>query len=212
MNKALAIGCAVVLLLIGAVVGVAIWQGPKLLAKGKGLVQDAMAKGARISAMENGWQPPSTEPDASWFPDEVGNWKLERSEPTSSARELNIERKGHRATYRSGAGLMEVLVVPANDLEKGEMIDRISNALGSRPDFQSDSHGVKVSISGGSSSMTTTLGNRTTIQRNGERAQFWWIKGWLFIFRPRGEADPEVFSDAYIGGMLPVSPQVESKQ
>jgi hypothetical protein len=211
MNRTLAIGCAVVLFIIAAVIGLAAWQAPKLIAKGKGLVVDAMTKQARINSMEGYWQPPSAEPDANWFPAAVGDWKLTSTEPVTTIPELHLQRHGQRASYHSEAGDMDVLVIPANEMEKGPMIAQISATLGARHETVTDVGGVKIGTSSSSSSMTSTWGNRTTTNHNGELAQFWWIKGWLFIFRPRGNFEPEKFSDLYIGGVPAESPKVEKE-
>jgi hypothetical protein len=209
MNRNFAIGCVVVLLLLGAVVAVVISQAPKLLKKGTALVMQTMADEARISALEKAWQPPSASPDAAWFPSTIGEGGLERSAPRTGIPELNISRAGQHATYRTGAGPIEVDVVPANDLEKETLLSRAEEALGNRRenDASVNTGGLQVSVHSGTSRVTTSSGNRKHVKIGGnEHTRFWWVKGTLFIFRARGAADSETFPEEYLRSISPATP------
>lgn len=214
MNRNFAIGCGAVIAVIVAFVGVLIPETPKFLEKGKAMVGQAIADEMRIAALEKAWQPPSATVDSQWFPSTVGDWKLERSEPRSGIPELNIDRAGHHATYRTGAGPIEVDIVPANDLEKATLISRAEDALSNRRQTVASTNtgGVEVSVNRGSSRTTTTRGQRTHVKIGGnEHTRFWWVKGTLFIFRARGGADSEVFPEEYLRAISPTTPPAEPK-
>lgn len=189
MKKVL-IGCAGVLVLIAAIVGVAISQAPKLISKGKSLLGEAMAEGMRVSAIENAWQPPTPELSGQWFPGEVGAWRLERSEPASSFPELGLERAGQHAAYRSSQGTLDVTVVPATEIEKPGLLERIEPAI-KRNASGGDAHSF--------SQMTTTTGNLTHFRFGADdHTRLWWLKGWLFIFHNRGPVDSASFPEDFL--------------
>jgi hypothetical protein len=214
MNRNFAIGCGVVLLLLAVGVVALVSQAPKLFHKGAAFVMEAVAEEQRISALEAAWQPPSASPDSSWFPSSVGEWRLERSEPRTGIPELNIERAGQHATYRTSAGPIEVDVVPANDLEQATLLSRAETALENRrqTDASASAGGVQVSVNSGTSRMTTSRGNRKHVKIGGnEHTRFWWVKGMLFIFRARGDADSEIFPEEFLKAMSPTPPPAEAK-
>jgi hypothetical protein len=209
MNRKVAIGCVVVIAIIGAIVAAGYLTLPKLIKKGTAMVKQAMAEEQRIGEVEKAWQPPSATPDASWFPSQIGEWKLERSEPRTGIPELKIDRPGQHATYRTGAGPIEVDVIPANDLEKETLLARAETALkeGRQTNQTFGNGNISVSVNSGSSNFTTTMGNRTHVRIGGdEHTRFWWVKGNLFVFRARGAADSETFPEKYLRAISPTQP------
>jgi len=208
MNRSVAIGCGIVIAVFAVLIGLVAWLGPKLFEKGKSYMTQVMAEQAaerkRINAIESAWQPPTAAADATWFPDQVGNSKLERSEPFASIPEMHIERAGHRATYRSGAGRIGVVVLAANDLEKDTLIRRISDSVRGR---SIDSPGLGENDFNNLSASTTPYGARRHEKfANGEQVQFWWIKGWLFFFQTHDNVDPKDFSEELLGATAPAAP------
>ena len=185
MNRKVAIGCTVFFILAAVVVVAIGYYGPKLMKKGMSAVGDAMAESARLGKFEADWQPPSAQADAGWFPKEVGAWKLVSTEATPGIPKLNIERATQHAVYQSADASVEVDVIAANDLEKDALFKRAQDGLNT----------------GGGSRMTTNFGNRVHVRINGtEHTRLWWVKGWLFIFRSRGE-DSEKFMEELLGRM-----------
>ena len=212
MNRNVAIGCAVVFLLLAAVLVVAVMQVPKLLHKGAALVMQTVADESRLAALEQAWSPPTPTPDGTWFPSTIGEWKLERSEPRTGIPELKIDRAGQHATYRTGAGPIEVDVIPANDLEHETMVSHAEDALKNRQEVNTDVGGVHVSVNSGGTQWTTTSGNRKHVRiGNEDHTRFWWVKGTLFIFRACGAADSEAFPEEYLRAISPTTPPVEPK-
>ncbi|MEA3213266.1 MAG: hypothetical protein QOE70_6323 [Chthoniobacter sp.] len=197
MNRKIVIGCAVVFIMFAILVGVAMVQLPRLFEKGKGWFLATLAEQQRIDKLEAAWKPPSPNVDATWFPAELGEWKLDRSAPIPGVPELDIPRGGYHASYSSSRGSVQVEVVAANDLEKETLLRRAQDALSKAADAEETTTrvgGVTVTSKNGSSRMTSSMGSRTHVQLKGdEHTRFWWVKGWLFIFRARGAADSETF-------------------
>ena len=183
MNRKLAIGCGVALLLfiIGVVALVVVI--PKLIHKGLDVVKNAMAEEQRLSAFENAWSPPSASPDASWFPEKVGMWRLVTQGASTGVARLQIERVGRYGKYQLGADVVEVNVMAANDDEKHELFSR------AQPDR-----------SQGGTIVSTSSGNRSSIRVNGDDyTRCWWMpKGWFFIFHSHGGSDPKDFMEPYL--------------
>jgi hypothetical protein len=213
MNRNFVLGCGGVIVVLVILVGVLILETPKFLEEGKALVKRTIAEEQRIAELEAAWQPPSAAVDGQWLPENVGTWRLERSVPEARIPELNIDRAGQHGSYRSSAGTLEVDIVPASDLEKRTLIERASDALSvQRQVMASQSAGVEVSINRGAARLTTTRGDRTHLRiGSDEHARFWWVKGWLFIFRARGVADSETFPEEYLRALLPIAPAAEVK-
>lgn len=184
MNKKLATGCGVLLVLLAIIIGIGIYAVPKLVRKAKVAIKSNIEESNRLAAIESKWRPPSAAPDASWFPKQVENWQLTTQETSTGIPALNIERAGQYGAYRSGAEVVEVNVVTANDLEKDALFSKAQAAL---------STGTRVSSSSG---------NRVYVRLNGnDYTRMWWIKNWLFIFRSHGGSDPETFMEAYMKAM-----------
>ena len=184
MNRKLAIGCGVLLLLVAIVIGLCIYAVPKLVRKAKVAIKSSIEESNRLAAIENKWRPPSAAPDASWFPKQVGSWQLTTQEVSTGIPRLNIERGGQYGAYQSGAEVVEVNVLAANDLEKDALFSKAQAAL---------SGGTRVS---------TSSGNRVYVRLNGDDyTRMWWVKNWLFIFHSHGGSDPEAFMEPYMKAM-----------
>jgi hypothetical protein len=187
--KKVAIGCAAVLVLIAIAIGLLIHQAPLWIKKGQSVIGQAMATEMRVSALESDWQPPAATLNDAWFPAAVGEWRLERSEPTNGFPELGLDRAGERAAYRSGAGTLDVMILPVTELERPGVMEKVTTAL---------ADGAR-GANGGTSRTTTTRGNRTHLRfGTDDHTRFWWLKGWLFVFRARGPADREDFPEEFL--------------
>jgi hypothetical protein len=144
--------------------------------------KNVLAEEQRLSAFENAWTPPSASPDASWFPEQVGEWKRTTQGESTGIARLHIERAGRSGEYRFGAEVVEVNVMAANDSEKHEL-------------FSSAQTGP----SGGGTTVSSWTGNRSYLRLNGDDyTRCWWMpKGWFFIFHSRG-GDPKEFVESYL--------------
>lgn len=158
--------------------------------------RERAAEEERIRAFETGWQPPSAVLNASWFPPNINDRRRERRESARAIPELEIERTGLYAIYRSPLGVMRVNIIPATEDERATIIAKARSALEKRdslaqPDATSDRDR-------GPRRRTTTHDNRTEIRVGGMHTRFWWLKDWLFIFRARGPADSEKFPEEFL--------------
>jgi len=200
MNKFL-IGCAGVLLIVAILIGVLILETPRFLDAGKKAVSNLFAEEARIAGVENAWQPPSKVRDAQWFPASIGDWKLEKSEPTESVPALALARAGYGGIYRSPRGLIEVSIVPVRSEEKSAVLESAQEALSARRDLaqRSGDTGTETATSRTTGRLTTTRGNRTYFRLGGsDHTRFWFLKGYLLIFRASGAADSETFPEEFL--------------
>ena len=189
MKKSCAIGCAVLLLLAAALVGVVMTKAPHWWAKGKKFVSDTMAEEQRVSAFEAAWTPPSPEDVAGWAPQAVGEWKLELGAKKTDWPELKLDRAGWRSIYKQGARTIEIGAVPATELEKPELLKRLTSGAGPRLDDHAQEHRQWH----GDAEFNTGQdddddGNRTHVQAGGEHLHGW-LKDWLLFFRAT-DADP----------------------
>jgi len=178
-------GCGVALLFfIIGVCALAI-AVPKLIRKGVAAAKNVFAEEQRLGAFERAWAPPSGSPDASWFPDKVDQWRLANQEPSTGVPRLFIEQPGRHATYRFGAEVLEVNVIPADYAEKEALFERAQSAQS------------------GVGTVTTRIGNRGSLRLSGEGyIRFWWMpKGWFFVFRNHGGSDPKDFMEPYFKAM-----------
>lgn len=193
MKKSCAVGCAVLLILAAALVGVLMTKGPQWFAQGKGFVMNVMAEEARIGAFEAAWIPPSPEPDGAWAPGTIGQWKLKQHEAVTGWPELNITRGGQRMIYENGSATIEIGVVAANELEKEALLKRVLDAAkdaGNTTTRKSIGNGT-VTLNSGAGNMTTTMGNRTHVKSGNHHTRVWWLKDWLFFFRGQ-DVDPDL--------------------
>ena len=199
MKKSCAIGCAVLLLVTAALVGVVMTKAPHWWAKGKKFVLDTMAEEQRISAFETTWAPPPMHETASWAPPTVGEWRLKQSESVTGWPELKVDRAGWRVIYEQGARTVEIGAVPANELERPELLKRLTEAAQARAEMISRKTigSGSVTLNTSSGHMTTSMGNRTHVQAGGEHLRIWWLKDWLFFFRAT-DADPAAFAEEYL--------------
>jgi hypothetical protein len=204
MKRVFLFGCGGLLLLLAIALAVGLWKLPSAIDHGKKLVWKTIEEERRIAGLESAWRPPSATPDAAWFPADVGEWRLERSEPAASIPDLRLDRPGHRAAYRSGAGTIEVNVVAAPEAEREALLEKIKAALERRETATVPIAGGEVTLSQGTSRFTVTRGHRTHVRLGGdEHARMWWVKGWLFVFRARGAADSESFPEAFLRAVPP---------
>ena len=196
MDRKLATGCALALLVFAIGVCCVVLVVPKLFRKGMAAVKHGLAEERRIVAFEKAWTPPSASPDASWFPKKVGMWRLTSQEPSVGIPRLNIERHGQYGAYRFGAEVVDVNVMAAKELEKEGLFDRARGAQS------------------GVARMSMKWGNRASLRLNGDDyTRLWWMpKGWLFIFHGRGGDDPKGFMEPYLKAIDDASSATSQRQ
>ncbi|HEV7406041.1 MAG TPA: hypothetical protein VGO11_24055 [Chthoniobacteraceae bacterium] len=81
---------------------------------------------AEAAKTEAAWRPPTPQPDAHWFPDNLDGWKLEIGVPFTEVPELNLRRNGYGATYRRGAARIEAKAILVTELERDALFARVS--------------------------------------------------------------------------------------
>jgi len=188
-NRPLAIGCGIFLVLVAGVVGAGIYFIPKWVDQGITAVKDGFKEESEASLFAANWEPPSPKPDGSWFPQQIGKWKLITREASKGIPQLNVDRPGEYAAYRSGAGVTEVRIIPANGLEKKALLAMVGE-----------------SRVGESSRMTSFGGDRAYLRLgDDDYTRLWWIKNWLFVFHQTG-ADPQDFVKPYLSAIQAFAP------
>jgi hypothetical protein len=193
MKKSCAVGCVVVVLLLGALGVLIATKGPQWFAKGKRFVMNAVAEEQRIAAFESAWIAPSAKPDDQWAPHEFAGWRLKQVKPDSMWSELNISRTGQRMTYEKDGQTVEIGVIAANDLEKPELIKRLTDATINPGRSFKNVGDSSISLDSNTSHSTTTIGNRTHISvGSDEHTRIWWLMDWLFFFRMKSPDQPQL--------------------
>ena len=170
------------ILAVGAVVAV-VEYAPRWFTRGRSWVTSKIAEEQAISAMVAAWMPPSEAPDASWFPNSVGDWQLEKRASVISVALLDLDRAAEQAVYRWSGETVSVHVISATESEKDALFARAKDRFAA-------ASGTKV---------TTGATNRLYLRLRGtEHTRLWWLKGWLFVFESRGAEDPWAFAQALI--------------
>lgn len=192
MGRNIFMGCAFVAVVLVAGLVALFWvKGARLFQSGRGWVKEQVAESRRISEVEQGWQPPSAEPDWQWFPTGFERWFLIKTLQEPGWGAAGMERPLTRAIYKRGADVVEVRVFAVAAGEKEDVFKQAETKL----------------ASGARSQFNTRTANRFYLRVNGrEHTRLWWIKGWLFVFSSQGAEDPEPFMNAYLQAMRDQKP------
>ena len=100
MNRKFALGCGCLVFVVIATIALGIFSARNVFQKGKTWITAQTGDTQQRSAIESAWQPPTTKPDARWFPAAVDQWTLSISEDISTVPDLQLDRPGHRGKYR----------------------------------------------------------------------------------------------------------------
>ena len=176
--------CALVLVII-----VAVSYGPRVARWGGDMVAKAKdeigREQARVQALGS-WAPPAPDtPAEALFPARVGAATRTVVQDGARLTALGISRPARQATYTLSGAEIEVWAFPVNDLEKDGLLAQIRAA-------HDRSGGTKTSVTlpSRSSFSGTAIGTNHVLTP----------AGWLFVFRPRSDADPFGFVDDFFRG------------
>lgn len=201
MNRTFQLGCIGTFIVLVLLAGLFILETSRYIETRSSVSSETIVEDARIRAFESGWHPPSKTADASWFPAEVGAWHRSRIEAGRALPELGIERPTASAIYRSSLGIVRVNILAATELEHATSIATAQRTL---EQHDSQANAAETGDRPRSRQRTTTQGHRTHIQMGtASHTRFWWIDGWLFIFRARGTADSEGFPEEFLRAVPP---------
>lgn len=176
--------CALVLVII-----LAVSYGPRLARWGGDMVSKAKDEIGREQARTQAlaaWTPPAPDtPADTLFPARVGAATRSVVQDGALLNALGLSRPARQATYSLSGAEIEVWAFPVNDLEKDGLLAQIRAA-------HDRSGGTKTSVSlpSRSSFSSPAIGTNHVLTP----------PGWLFVFRPRSEADPFGFIDDFFRG------------
>jgi hypothetical protein len=176
--------CALVLVII-----LAFTYGPRMARWGGDMIHKAndeiRREQARTQALSAWAPPPPDTPAEGLFPARVGAATRTVLQDGAVLSALGISRPARQATYTLAGAEIEVWAFPVNDLEKDGLLAQIRAA-------HDRSGGTKTSVTlpSRSSFSSSTIGINHVLTPT----------GWLFVFRPRSEADPFGFMDDFFRG------------
>lgn len=176
MGKALAIGCGIIVLIIGIGIGAAVWYGPKLMEMGKAMIA---AEEERQSLAKN-WAPPAEDATpADVFPQQLAGYQRERTDESKLAA-LEIDVVGDHAIYRNGSSQVEAYLFPVTKLESEALFGRIEKLKSGSGMSQWE----KIDLG---SDYSRVYLSKTGLGQN----HLWFSKGRLIVFRTDDEEDRE---------------------
>jgi hypothetical protein len=183
--KKLAIGCGIVALLCAALIAGLMLAWPKIRANVTGWVQEQTKTREEQEKLDAAWQPPTAEPGAQWFPEDVGGWKRSSAEPIHEVPEVSVTRDGYRAAYIQNGHQIEVKVIPVTELESDSLFER--------------SAGFKPLPENRGFTSSTSMGKiRQTKYGNGERLYVRLIRDWFVLMHTLDAAEITPFAEAWI--------------
>ena len=202
MNRKVVIGCAAVIAVIIVLTVATMAFAFRAVKKGKGWVESKLADLKRLEAVEQDWHPPSEKVEASWFPGSVDEWALVSSALIQGSPELALTRDGMKATFSKGNETMEVIVVPVSAAEADAVLGKVKDHLTKPRTFtRKIGDDGSLTITSSNSRRTTQFGHRVHVAVNGEHTRLWWMREWLFAFRPSESNDPEEFMEKFFQEM-----------
>lgn len=182
-KTAILLGAAfsVVIILLAIIGTVTVKMTPSVLEWGKKQID--MEKERR--ALADGWQPPGEEaPRDNFFPDRVNGYELEAEDDKAVIPEFYFDLSGMHAIYRSNVSRIDVYVYRATELEKEALFGRVNRV------YEKQAGGVKIK---------TEMGYRMYYSSSQHHQNhFWWIKGWLLVFRTDDNEDREPFVKRFL--------------
>lgn len=185
MNRKTAIffgvGCSS-LIVISVIVGIAVVSFvPKVFEWGG---QQFSLEQERRQLADN-WQPPekNASPET-LFPARVGNYELASHDEDAAIPEFRFDLNGRHAVYNSSASRIDVFVYQASELEKEALFQRVDDA------YEEQAGGFK---------RKTNMGYRLYYSSSRHHQNhFWWVKGWLLVFRTHDSDDRGPFVKDYL--------------
>lgn len=150
-------------------------------------------------ALADKWQAPAD--DASpetFFPAKVSAYVLSTQDTDAAIPAFRFDVPGWHARYVSGESQIDVFVYQVSDLEREALFGRIEDT------HEDDESSAK---------LITRMGYRcfyksTRLQQN----HFWWIKGWLLVFRTEDSEDREAFVRVFLKATTAPPPAIETDE
>ena len=187
MAKKLAIGCGVVAVLGVIAVVALIILAPRMFEWAQEQIAVQIAEEEKRQQLAENWQPPakSAGPET-LFPAKVGDARLTSQDERAEIPDFRFDVKGRHAVYRVGSDDVDVFVYQVTALEKEALFRRVEDAY-------------KRSEGGGGLRRITKMGYRCYYESpEHHQNHFWYLKGWLFVFRTHAAEDQEPFVMAYL--------------
>jgi serine/threonine protein kinase len=198
------VGCLSVTLLGAGLIGVASWfalrhggsgmerikreAGP-LVEKIKEEIEQQVAQEKDVRSFR---PPPEKAGPVDLFPKQVGRYKLSHHLGSADIPELNLHLPGHGAVYKNGPTALNVHAFRlATGPEKEDLFQGVMDFLQS----ETSSLGLASHTVTGSAKSTRITFSMGPPNQHGV---LWWGKGWLFVVRSFGQADPEQFLKTYL--------------
>ncbi len=135
--------------------------------------------------LADSWEPPGEEasPD-NFFPDRVADYTLDSKDDKAAIPEFHFDLSGMHAIYQSNGSRIDVYVYRTTELEKEALFGRVNRA------YEKQQGGVKVK---------TQMGYRMYYwSSQHHQNHFWWMKGWLLVFRSDDSEDREPFVKRFL--------------
>ena len=131
------------------------------------------------------WQPPGEGASLdNFFPLRVANYELDSKDNKAGIPEFDFDLSGMHARYKSNGGRIDVYVYRTTELEKEALFGRVNRA------YEKQEGGVKIK---------TEMGYRMYYWSSQHRQNhFWWMKGWLLVFRSDDNEDREPFVKRFL--------------
>lgn len=183
--KKLGIGCGIVLLLLGIVVGAIVLAWPRISKSVTGFVQDVAKNQQEQERLNANFTPPTPDPGEQWFPAEVAGWKRFDAKPLHEVPELGVTRDGYGAVYTQGGQQITVEVIPVTPLEKEGLFER---AAGFTP--RPENRGGRTSMS--------WAGMRETSYGKGERLYVRQVRDWFVLMHTLNAPELKPFAEAWL--------------
>jgi len=175
------VGCGGVIVLVVIMGIAAVSLAPKMFEWGK----QQIALEQERKELADSWQPPAQ--DASlehFFPAKVANYELDSQDEDATIPEFNFDLEGRHATYKSNDSRIEVFVYRATELEKEALFRRVDDV------YEGQEGGIKMKIE---------MGYRLYYSSSQHHQNhFWWMKGWLLVFRTDDSEDREPFVKKFL--------------
>lgn len=200
--KKLAIGCGIALVLLAILIVALVMMAPKAVEMARGAWEKEVKAASDNARFEATWKPPAPELGAPWFPEEVAGWRRAEAAPIKEVPELRSPKKeitdtpgvvdtplakdGYRAAYSLGGKGIDVIVLPATDLEMEGMMVRV-RGFTPRPE---NSHSGTSSFQRGHE-LTMKYGER-------ERVYARPIGEWFIFMHTIDGAEIKPFADAWL--------------
>ena len=175
------VGCGGIIVIVVIVGIAAVSLAPKMFEWGK----QQVALEQERQQLADSWQPPAE--DASledFFPAKVANYNLDSRDENAAIPEFQFDLDGRHAVYQSDDSRIDVFVYHATELEKEALFRRVDDV------YEEQEGGFK---------LKTEMGYRLYYSSSQHHQNhFWWMKGWLLVFRTDDSEDREPFVKKFL--------------